>query len=84
MNIRRTWRGGWLRTLVLLALYLTGCQTWQPLWSSRAEKPAADKAAKQAATELDKPRSRSTGRSPIQSTGVNEQSREIERSLGAR
>lgn len=83
MNNLRTSRGGWLFTLALLGLSLAGCQSWQPLWSGRAEKPADDKTAKQAATEIDKPRSRSTGRSPIKSTGFNDQSREIERSLGA-
>src|SRR5437016_3072852 len=83
MNKRRTWRGGRSIMAAIFCLPLAGCQVWQPLWPGRAEKPGQAE-TKKAESELDKPRSRTTGRSPIQSTGLNEQSREIERSLGAR
>lgn len=75
-----------ISTFVILALLgppLIGCRAWQPLWPAAADK-AAKSDSGEAASEESKPRSRTTGRSPIKSTGINEQSREIERSLGAR
>ena len=73
------------RTIVTLALFslpLLGCRAWQPLWPAAADKSAKSDGG-EAEAEMDKPRVRTTGRSPIKSTGINEQSREIERSLGA-
>lgn len=69
--------------LALLSVPLLGCRAWQPIWPVVAEKQAKSHDT-EAGNEVDKPRSRTTGRSPIKPTGINEQSREIERNLGAR
>lgn len=86
MSNQQNRRSKWWAALALAGLLVTGCKTWQPLWPTTAEKHTKGDEIDKADTTGDtiKPHTRSTGRSPIQATGINDQSREIERNLGAR